>query len=140
MTCGRDEDIPRRRLSWKDESPMNDLLGQANSAGSGFGKVPSPVRGGIKASMNSSDRRWADIDDRRAMPSEADHHKIMKSFQQDMSNVETVILYDHHNGAHAELEAPNEAGLHGAVRFRAMAAVAAAACLAAGRSVCLPCQ
>merc|ERR1740123_1535088 len=113
MTCSRSEDLPpRRRLSWKDQ--RSDFL---NSDGSGSGRGPLPDFGNSKAFMNSADSRRAHIDDRRAVPCEADHRKIMKSFQQDMANVDEVIVYDHHTGAYAELEDPSEASSHGAARL-----------------------
>lgn len=108
--------VPRRRLSWQEDLSSQVVQGAGcsasstspASAGSGgsprspsargprtgrFG-VPSDPMMVTRAMTEPAASTKRKIDDRRSMPSSADHNKIVNSFTQGLASVESVIVYD----------------------------------------------
>mmetsp|Transcript_34928 Transcript_34928/g.104531 ORF Transcript_34928/g.104531 Transcript_34928/m.104531 type:complete len:164 (-) Transcript_34928:114-605(-) len=102
-------DIPRcksssstsgRRLVWMDKGSDGAELPRPVHSASPSQGVPGSPRNENTVSMGRtvSKSNSSNIDDRRLDPCEADHPRILSTFQQGLASVETVIIYDckHH--------------------------------------------
>mmetsp|Transcript_57678 Transcript_57678/g.134367 ORF Transcript_57678/g.134367 Transcript_57678/m.134367 type:complete len:161 (+) Transcript_57678:105-587(+) len=104
VSCGKDAQKPfhPRRLTWRDgpcgassfesTEPLftkedAEVITAGGSTCASNGDTPTRSR-------STASAQGAQVDDRRLEPSQADHTRILSTFQQGLAGVETVILYD----------------------------------------------